>query len=121
MRNFKKLLVALAATTMLSGCAVWNSPENLRMAYHAANVVDTAETLSRDPACMSEGNPFLGNDPPDSTVVGYALLQSLIYEGIYHAIEDTNDSNRKAFGRVFLVLKGVTIGWNASILAKGCN
>lgn len=117
----KKLLVVLAVALLSGGCAVWNSPEHLREAYHVANAVDMGETLARDPACMSEGNPFMGSDPPDSTVIGYAIAQSLIYEGLYHHLKDHPESERKAFGRVFLVFKGVTIGWNASILAKGCD
>ena len=108
-----------AAALMLSACAA--TPEQLRVAYHAANVVDAGETLARDPACLSEGNPWLGDNPSDGKVALFALAQSLIYEAIYWHIEEHDLSDRLAFGRVFLGVKLVAVGWNAGQLAKGCN
>jgi hypothetical protein len=103
---------------LVAGCAA--TPEQLRVAYHATNVADAGATLARDPACMSEGNPLLGSDPPDSAVLGYMVLQGLIYEGIFRHIRDHDEADRLAFGRVFLGLKVLTVGWNAALLARGC-
>ena len=115
MRRLAPILLLLLA----AGCSL--TPEQLRVAYHAANAADAGTTMARDPACMSEGNPFLGSDPSSGKVALFALAQSLIYEGIYWHIEDHAEYDRLAFGRVFLGVKLVTVGWNASLLARGCN
>ena len=117
MKRLALTLIALAFA--LQGCAM--SPEQLRVAYHATNVADAATTAARDPACLSEGNPLLGSNPSDSTVALFALGQSFIYEMIYRHLADHDLNDRLAFGRVFLGIKFVTVGWNASMLAKGCN
>lgn len=115
MKRLATIILALA----LQACAL--SPEQLRAAYHAANAADAAATMARDPACLSEGNPLLGSNPSDSTVALFALGQSFIYEMIYRHLADGDLNDRLAFGRVFLGIKFVTVGWNASMLAKGCN
>lgn len=111
-------LTIVLLTTSMSACSL--TPAQLRVAYHGANVVDAGETMARDPACMSEGNPLLGPDPSNGAVALFALGQSLIYEAIYRHIEDSATSNRLAFGRVFLGIKLVAVGWNAGQLSRGC-
>lgn len=117
-RTVRICLGGAVLCALIAGCAA--TPEQLRIAYHGANLADMGTTLARDPACMSEGNPILGDDPSDGSVVAFALLQSLIYEGIYRHIRDHDESDRLAFGRVFLGLKLLVVGNNARLLERGC-
>lgn len=107
----------LVAAFSLSGCAMSNA--QLRTAYHATNAADGWTTLERDPRCMVEGNPVLGRDPTDAAVVGFVLLQSLLYEAICSG-PAREQGEEKACRIAFLGLKGITVGWNLSQLHKGC-
>ena len=110
--------VAVAVCVLLSGCSLSNG--QLRVAYHAANAVDAGTTLARDPRCMVEGNPALGSNPSDAAVVGFVLLQSLAYEAICSG-PARREGEEKACRIAFLGLKGLTVAWNTSQLAKGCH
>lgn len=110
--------LALWLTLTLSGCAMSNG--QLRVAYHATNAADAGTTLARDERCMIEGNPVLGRDPPDAVVVGFVLLQSLLYEAICSG-PARRQGEEKACRIAFLGLKVATVGWNVSQLQKGCD
>lgn len=111
MRLATVVFLALA----LTGCATWSNAE-LRTAYHVANAADAGMTLARDPACMSEGNPFLGGDPSNATVALFAVAQSALYELICSNADEQEKTCRVAF----LWVKLATDAWNISTLARGC-
>jgi len=98
----------------------WNSPEKLRIAYHATSVADYATTVMRDPTCMSEGNWFLPNQPSNESVLVFKLVQSLAYEGIYHHLKDSAQGERLAFARVFFVINLFGPVNNTYVLSRGC-
>ena len=110
--------LALWLTLTLTGCSLSNG--QLRVAYHATNAADAYTTLERDPRCMVEGNPVLGSDPSDGKVIGFVLLQSLLYEAICSG-PAREQGEEKACRIAFLGLKGLTVAWNTSQLAKGCH
>lgn len=109
--------LALWLTLTLSGCAMSNG--QLRVAYHATNAADAYTTVERDTSCMVEGNPVLGRDPTDAAVLAFVGLQSLLYELICSR-KAREHGEEKACRIAFLGLKVITVGWNASQLAKGC-
>ena len=114
-------LLMVFVLAVLSGCATWNSPERLRTAFHATNAIDVGATTLRDPTCMSEANPLMGSDPSTGSVVLLGGLVSLIYEGIYWSLEDADLSERLAFGRSFLVVKGLGTAWTVNTVSHRCN
>lgn len=99
-----KLLVLIPAL-MLAGCAL--TPEQLRIAYHATNAVDVGATIDGLHNGCREANPFMGSNPSSGKVIAFGALASLIYEGIYWHLEDAPLSERLAFGRMFLIVKGL--------------
>lgn len=112
------LIVGIVLYVSLSGCGLSN--EQLRIAYHAANVADGGTTVARDPRCMVEGNPALGSNPSDPKVWLFVGLQSLLYELICSG-PAREQGEEKACRIAFLGLKGITLAWNGSQLAKGCD
>lgn len=113
-----KRLPALFLLLLLTGCAM--TPEQLRVAYHGANAMDAGTTAYGIEHGCNEANPMLGQSPSTGTVVAFAAVQSALYELIYWALKDRDESERLAFGRAFLVVKGLGVGWNAGQIAKGC-
>lgn len=111
------IIVGIVLAISLSGCGLTNT--QLRVAYHATNAADAGTTIARDPRCMVEGNPALGSDPGDGKVLVFALLQSALYEWLCSG-PAREQGEEKACRIAFLGLKGLTVGWNASQLAKGC-
>ena len=114
------LMFALCVLFLMTctGCSLSNG--QLRVAYHVTNAADAYTTLERDPRCMVEGNPVLGSDPSDGKVIGFVLLQSLLYEAICSG-PAREQGEEKACRIAFLGLKGLTVAWNTSQLAKGCH
>jgi hypothetical protein len=118
-----RLITTLLMVALLSGCATMNQtdPQVLRVAFHGMNAADAGTTMARDPACMSEGNPWLGDDPSDGQVAALALLQSAIYEGLYWWVREYRPAEQQAFGWAFLIVKSLAVGWNINQLAEGCD
>lgn len=120
------LVLLLAATSSHAGNPIaefWNSPEQLRIGFHAANGLDATTTIMRDPTCMSEANrPLLGSDPPPARVLAVAGLVSLGYELLYrHAEHAASPEARLVFGRVAFGFRMVAPILNAGTLARGCD
>jgi len=121
--NVIRMLCALLIAATLSGCATMNQtdPQKLRLAFHGMNIADAGTTMARDPACMSEGNPLLGDDPSDGQVAALALAHAAIYEGLFWWVREYRPNEQQAFGWAFLIVKSLGVGWNVSQLAKGCD
>lgn len=107
------LIVALCLA--LAGCGLSN--QQLRVAYHAANVADAGTTMyGMDHGC-EEGNPLLGSHPNDATVAAVAVGSALLYEWVC----GNADESERACRVMFLGAKLLFAGANTYTISQECN
>ena len=105
--RFNRLLTAVVAGTLLSGCFGNMTVNELRAAYHTANAVDVGTTIYGLDNGFHEGNPMFPGLTKEGAL-GVGLASSLLAEVVCsHAGKE-----EKICWQMFASVKMVTGGWN---------